>query len=230
MIESLDPYRIIDLSKKVIPGQDDRRCEIRVHKSDRTKDYWSEIDIMSHLGTHVEAPYHFDLNWKDTASFPASAFMGRCVMLKITDIEPAGKITPEHMDKADMGRVRRGDIVLVDTPYHLPPFSYPEKEIRPYVNADMAQWLVDKGVKCVGFSDSVDIETNIPQFQEFHRVAMGNDITFIEVLENFDQLEADVFFLTALPMYVTGLDSCPVRVVAIEGIPGFGLYQDKEKK
>lgn len=223
MVETLGQYRVVDLSKKIIPSQTDRRCEIRVNKSDRTDDYSCEMDLMSHLGTHIEAPYHFDLSWKDIAAFPASAYMGRCVMLKITDIAPAGKITPAHMDKADAGRVHKGDMVLVDTPYHLPPFSFPDpdKEIRPYVNADMGQWLVDKGVKSVGFSDSVDIETNIPQFQEFHRVAMGNDITFIEVLENFDQLEADVFFLTALPMYIEGLDSCPVRVVAIEGIPGF---------
>jgi len=221
MADLVGPYRIVDLTKKVIPDQTDRRCEIRIQKSERTNDYSCEMDLMSHLGTHLEAPYHFDLAWRDTASYPASAFMGRCVMLKITDIEPAGKITPAHMDKADAQRVRKGDIVLVDTPYHLPPFSFPDKEIRPYVNADMAQWLVDKGVKCIGFSDGVDIETNIPQFQQFHRVAMGNDITFIEVLENFDELEADVFFLTALPMYVAGLDSCPVRVVAIEGIAGF---------
>ena len=223
MVESLGPYRVVDLTKKVIPGQTDRRCEIRVKQSERTKDYSCEMDIMSHLGTHLEAPYHFDLGWKDTASFPVSAFMGRCVMLKITDIEPGAKITPEHMEKADGGRVRKGDIVLLDTPYHLEPFSYPDPadEIRPYVNADMGQWLVDKGVKSIGFSDSADIETKVAEFIEFHRVAMGADITFIEVLENFDEIQADVFFLTALPMYVAGLDSCPVRVVAIEGIPGF---------
>ena len=198
-----------------------RRCEIRVNHSERTDDYNCDIDIMSHLGTHVEAPKHWDLNWKDVSDLPASTFMGRCVMLKIDDIEPAAKITAAHMDRADGGRTRRDDIVLVDTPYHLPPFSYPEKEIRPYVNSEMGQWLVDKGVKCIGFSDSVDIETNVPQFKEFHAVTMAHDICFIEVMENFCELEQDVFFLSALPLPFEGLDSCPVRVVAIEGLPGF---------
>jgi len=221
VIEKLGNYRVVDLTKKIVPGQMGRRCEIRLNYSERTDDYNCDIDIMSHLGTHVEAPYHWDLEWKDVSDLPVTAYMGRCVMLKITDIEPAGKITAAHMDKADGGRVGQGDIVLVDTPYHLPPFTYPEKEIRPYVNAEMGQWLVDKGVKCVGFADSVDIETNVPEFKEFHRVAMAYDITFIEVLENFDELEQDVFFLSALPLPFKGLDSCPVRVVAIEGIPGF---------
>ncbi|MBW8000479.1 MAG: cyclase [Planctomycetes bacterium] len=223
MIETLEPYRIVDLSKKVVPGEGDRRCEIRPIKNERSDDYYCELDLMTHLGTHLEAPYHFDLKWKDIAAFPASAFMGRCVMLKITDIEPGARIMPEHLDSADGGRVRKGDIVIVETPYHLPPFSFPDpdKEIRPHVNSDMGQWLVDKGIKCIGFADSVDIETRISDFQDFHRVAMGKDITFIEVLENLDELKADVFFLISLPMYIVGMDSCPVRVVAIEGIPGF---------
>jgi len=221
VIGKLGNYRVVDLTKKIVPGQMGRRCEVRLKYSERTDDYNCDIDIMSHLGTHVEAPYHWDLDWKDVADLPATAYMGRCVMLRITDIEPAGKITAAHMDQADGGRVREGDIVLVDTPHHLPPFTYPEKEIRPYVNAEMGQWLVDKGVKCVGFADGVDIETNVPEFQEFHRVAMAHDITFIEVLENLNELEQDVFFLSALPLPFQGLDSCPVRVVAIEGMPGF---------
>ena len=56
---------------------------------------------------------------------------------------------------------------------------------------------------------------------EFHAVAMKHDICFIEVMENFDELEQDVFFISALPLPFKGLDSCPVRVVAIEGLPGF---------
>ena len=64
MTSQLGDYRVVDLTKKIIPGQMGRRCEIRVNHSDRTDDYNCDMDIMSHLGTHVEAPYHWDLNWK----------------------------------------------------------------------------------------------------------------------------------------------------------------------
>ena len=221
MIEEVNGYRVVDLTKKIIPGEMGRRCELRVNYKEDTDDYFCEIDIMSHLGTHIEAPMHWNLDWKDVGDLPASHFMGRCVMLNITDIEEASKITAAHMDKAAGGRVQKGDIVLIDTPYHVAPFSYPEKEIRPYVNAEMGEWLVDKGVKCVGFTDSADIETEVEHFKEFHAVAMAHDICFIEVMENFNELEQDVFFLSAMPLPFKGLDSCPVRVVAIEGMPGF---------
>ena len=55
---------------------------------------------------------HWELDWKDVSDLPASTFMGRCVMLKITDIEPAAKITAAHMDKADGGRTRKGALAL----------------------------------------------------------------------------------------------------------------------
>ncbi len=222
MVEKLNGLRVVDLTKRIIPNKmGGRRCEIRIKYSERTDDYNCDIDLTSHLGTHLEAPRHWNLDWKSVADLPATQFLGRCVMLKLTAIEPAAKISAYHLDEADGGRVKKGDIVLVDTPYHLPPFSFPEKEIRPYVNAEMGQWLINKGVKLIGFSDGVDIETEVEEFKQFHDVAMAQDICFIEVLENFDELEKDIFFLIAEPLPFEGLDSCPVRAVAIEGLPEF---------
>ena len=53
MAEKLGNCRIVDLTKKIIPGQMGRRCEIRVNYSERTDDYNCEIDTMSHRGTHL---------------------------------------------------------------------------------------------------------------------------------------------------------------------------------
>jgi len=50
---------------------------------------------------------------------------------------------------------------------------------------------------------------------------MPRDIMFLEVMKNLDQLRSDVFFLICQPMPIKGMDSCCVRAVAIEGIPGF---------
>ena len=50
---------------------------------------------------------------------------------------------------------------------------------------------------------------------------MAENITFLEVLKNLEELEKDTFFISFAPMYIKGLDSCPVRVYAIEGLPDF---------
>ncbi len=50
---------------------------------------------------------------------------------------------------------------------------------------------------------------------------LGNDILFIEVMKNIDRLQQDIFLIVYMPLPIIGLDSSPVNVMAIEGIPGF---------
>ena len=54
-----------------------------------------------------------------------------------------------------------------------------------------------------------------------YQICMAENITFLEVLKNLDELKKDTFFISFAPMYIKGLDSCPVRVYAIEGMPDF---------
>jgi arylformamidase len=50
---------------------------------------------------------------------------------------------------------------------------------------------------------------------------MAQNIVFLEVLKNLDQLTTDVFFMSYSPLPIRGLDSSPVRAYAIEGIEEF---------
>ena len=92
---------------------------------------------------------------------------------------------------------------------------------RLQVGADCAQWLADHKVQCVGFGDGVAIEGDVANVKPFHDILMAQNCTFLEVLQNLDQLKSDTFFISYTPMPIIGLDSCPVRVYAIEGLPGF---------
>jgi kynurenine formamidase len=49
---------------------------------------------------------------------------------------------------------------------------------------------------------------------------MENGIPIIEFAANLDQLRSERFTLFVLALPVTGLDSCPVRLLALE--PGDG--------
>ena len=89
------------------------------------------------------------------------------------------------------------------------------------MNGETAQWMVDHGVKCVGFGDGVSIENRNEDVKPFHDICMAENITFLEVLKNLEELSQDHFFISYAPLPIRGLDSCPVRVYAIEGLPGF---------
>ena len=216
----LGPYRVVDLSQPINPATSTRRCKLDRYFQDSSRDYHTNVDIESHLGTHVETPYHYNDGWKDILDLPVTAFMGRAVLLRLA-CAPRAPITKAMLDQADGGRVRPGDIVVLDSPFHSEPFANDPADQRPYLCGESGDWCVGKQVKCVGFGDGVAIEYSVKTACEIHAVVMPHDILFLEVMRNLDRLKADVFFLICQPMPIKGLDSCCVRAVAIEGIPGF---------
>jgi kynurenine formamidase len=216
----LGPYRIVDLSKLIHPEKETRRCEITRYYQDWTRDYHSNMDLESHLGTHVETPYHYNDAWKDILGLPLTAFIGRAVVLNL-DIAPKAPITAKELDAADGGRVKPGDVVILKSAHHCEPFSNNPDDPRPYLCRESGKWFAEKQVKSIGFGDSAAIEHTVEDACAVHEEVMPRDITFLEVMQNLDELKDDIFLLVFMPMPIKGLDSCCVRAVAIEGVPGF---------
>ena len=167
----MNGLRLVDLSKALDPATETRRCSLRrFNTGGPIPDFHTDMDITSHLGTHVECPYHHREDWPGVEGMPLSAFMGRALHLMIDDAPPYTYITPALLEKHLAGWLKPGDIVILDSCYPLPP-------------------------------------------------AAG--VPFIEVLKNLDELTSDTFFMSFVPLPIAGLDSCPVRAYAIEGMPGF---------
>lgn len=216
--------RVVDLTKYLDPATETRRCHLfRFNTGGPIPDFHTIIDITSHLGTHCECPYHHDDNWPDVSALPITNFIRRGVYVVI-DAEPNQHITAKMLEAACGDRIREGDVVILDSNYKLPPFTSktntPEDK-RLLVNGETAGWLLKRKVKCVGFGDGVSIENSNDDVKPFHDILMAANVTFLEVLKNLDELKQDTFFISFSPLYIKGLDSCPVRVYAIEGLEGF---------
>ncbi|MBO5999831.1 MAG: cyclase family protein [Lachnospiraceae bacterium] len=224
-VYELNGLRVIDLTKPLDPATETRRCHLfRFNTGGPIPDFHTIMDLTSHLGTHVECPYHHSDDWPDVAHLPLTAFMGRAIYVNITDMEPYTHITAADLERNCGSRIKEGDIVILDSPNKLPPFTPatngPEDK-RLLIGEESALWFRDKKVKCVGFGDGVSIENCNEDVKPFHDILMAENITFLEVLKNLDQLKSDTFFMSYSPLPITGLDSCPVRVYAIEGIAQF---------
>jgi len=221
----LGKLRVVDLTKYIDPATETRRCKLyRFNTGGAIPDFHTNMDLMSHLGTHCECPYHHNDDWPDVSALPITSFMGRGIYVDITDLKPNEYISAQALDKVLGAKVKEGDVVLLDSPYKLPPFTpktnTPEDK-RLLVNGETAQWMVDHKVKCVGFGDGVSIENSNEDVKPFHDICMAKNITFLEVLKNLEDLHQETFFISYAPMYIKGLDSCPVRVYAIEGLEEF---------
>jgi kynurenine formamidase len=217
----LSTVRVVDLSKVLDPTTERRRCALRRYYTvvNGAGGFHSEIDISSHLGTHLEFPLHVNEAWKDGSKLPVKAFVGRGIKLNLATARPKQLIQRTDLDAADQGRVRPGDTVLLDSPYHSEPFITSPHDERPDLSEEAAQWLLAKRVQCVGWVDGIAIENHVEGCNAFHEILLGNDILLIEVLKGLDQLQEDIFMIVYTPLPIVGLDSCPVRVVAIEGLP-----------
>ncbi len=224
-IYKLGNLRIIDLTKPLDPETEDRRCHLfRFLTDDPIPDYHTNIDITSHLGTHVECPYHHHNNWTDVSSMPLTTFMGRALYLNFGKLEPNSYITPEALEKKCADKLKEDNIVILDSPYKIPPFTSKtntEEDKRLFINRETAIWLRDQKVKCVGFGDGVSIENNNEDVSAFHDVLMVEDIVFLEVLKNLELLQKEIFFMSYTPLNIKGLDSSPVYAYAIEGLKEF---------
>jgi len=138
---NVGPYRSVNLSKIIDPATEKRRCVLRRHATvvQGVEDYHTDVDIMTHLGTHVEAPYHHGDLKKDVMDLPPTHYVGRGVLLRLDTCEPNALITRADLDAADGGWVRTGDVIILDSRYHSEPFEESPDDRRPHLSRESAE-------------------------------------------------------------------------------------------
>lgn len=86
---------------------------------------------------------------------------------------------------------------------------------HPYVNGDVAKYLVDNGVRFIGI-DTINADqtggTEFPVHDLFSekRLMIGENWAF------FDQIDFERPYVIALPMKLIGCDGSPVRAIAVQ--------------
>ena len=211
----LKKYRIVDLSYEVVPpGTDDRPFVIErgfladdAYKHDVSKTH-------SHVGTHVEAPAHFFDGAKDVTDFPLTAFFGRAILLEIDKVGDDIAIMPSDLEEDIGDLIQEGDIVICRNNNQ----ESIKSDNLPHLTPRSARWLRNKKIKMLGIDSYVRLSKDVPSGRKLHAILMIEDITFVEFLDNLDQLKKKEFFFMALPFKVKVMDSSWARAIAIEEI------------
>jgi kynurenine formamidase len=179
-------------------------------------DYTAErIEMSTHSCTHSDAPFHFLENGISIDKIDLRKFQGRGIVLDLRDIRSA-VIEKRHLEKYS-SRVQPGDIVLLYTGW-AQKRALTKEYVRewPYLTGESAQWLVDKGIKCVGV-DTMSVggypagSGNAP-----HLCLLKNEIAIVEELYMDERLfEEDEWYIIALPLKVRDAGGAPTRVIAV---------------
>ena len=217
--------RIVDLSHELIPGQEEYHLRLQTHFTDelypkyiRDDDVWyilQDVEMSSHCGTHVEFPYHHNRNGLDAAGFPLDRLIGDCVLLDFRHKGLNEAVTLDEM-KAIGDKIQTGDMLLFNfgcEKYYRTERSHD----RPYIALEAIDWLIhEKKISLIG-SDASGIEIKGAPNQPVHQLLMDHQIPIIEFAAHLNDLKEERFTLLVLALCVQGLDSCPVRLVALEG-------------
>ena len=215
IVELLSRGRIVELNKVLEPGKEGRRLEIRRFKI-FAGEFMHDIDTMSHIGTHAEAPSHFipalydGKEAPDISEFPAESWWGEAIFINLAKLPPRAKITAEYLKEKG---VRKGDIVLIG--------NSPYKDDEKISMTDAAAlWLAQVGIKLLAMDFSYSIEENFSELGRMtaHVELLSRNIPLIEGLAHLDQLKSERFFFMGLPCRVKGCDAWPIRALAIEGV------------
>ncbi len=218
--------RLIDLSHIIVPGNAGRKFQIETIGADevnpnvvRLKNQWyimHNIFMVNHIGTHIEAPYHLLKNGEDLSQIPLNKLYGEAVILDLKNFPSKTAIKQSQIKKAveNADGIHRGDIVLCNLGY-AKYYGKPEYKNNPYFSTDAIKWLVESGIKLMGVDASgIEIPGNEDHIN--HYTLFKNNIPLIENLNNLDSVDKKRVQLYAFPLSVTGLDSFPLRVVAME--------------
>jgi arylformamidase len=193
------------------------RTSDRYPKYEVDEDVWyimEDIHMSSHCGTHIELPYHHIEHGLDAASFPLESLIGEAILLDFSSKKPGEAITLDEV-KSFETVIRSGDRILFF--YDAGKLYYSEQaHDRPYVETDAVRWLIDKKeMKLIG-TDGSGFEMKGAVNQPIHQLCLENNVPIIEFAANLDQLTRQRFQLFALPLPIKGLDSSPIRLIAVE--------------
>ena len=192
------------------------------------KDY-CHVDVLtlgSHTGTHIDAPFHFLKKGKKIDEFPVQRFVGEGVLIDVSaksdrELIETGDIEPYEKEIAE------GDFVIFRTGRDKY-FGTPRYYLHPFLSAEAAGLLVDRGVALVAIDalnidptyyndDSTPQAKDLPDPEEYgypvHDILLGNDILIVENLCNLDKIKPVRGVYSFLPLKLKDADGSPIRAV-----------------
>jgi arylformamidase len=223
-VASSSGRRVIELSHVLLPGREYYGLEVTTRYVDEAFPEYSrpadahyvisEIRLGSHVGTHIESPFHYLADGADLAAIPLERLVGDASLIDLAGVRG----TDEPIGLGDLvGRaqhVQQGDIVLVRTGLSVH-YRTPAHRDRPFFSQEAIEFLVDQKIACLGV-DCSGVENRGDPDQPLHRLLFSHGVPLIEHLTNLEYLRRRRFFCACVPIRVCRLEACPVAVIAVE--------------
>jgi len=172
------------------------------------------ITLLTHTGTHMDAPAHILAAGATLEKLGLPHFVGSAVALDLTRL-PGAEIGVD--DLRPFRQLLAGkDFVLLRTGWsaHWGEAAYFSG--YPVLSAAAALWLAELDFKGIG-TDTISFDAHDSSALPVHRTFLARDIVLIENLVNLEKVPAGEFFFCCLPLKIAETDGAPVRAIALWG-------------
>lgn len=176
----------------------------------------TEIRMVAHVGTHLDAPSHFIPDGPAIDQIPLGRLHGQGVVWPVR--RRAGEtIGPDDLDGASPP-ARPGDMVLLDTGWSRW-FGTAAYDDHPWLSEAAASWLANRQVSLVGMDlPTPDLPVPRRPAQGFgwpvHKILLSRGVLIAEHLTGLASLSGQRVEIIIGALNVEGADGAPARILA----------------
>lgn len=203
----VDLTQTIETGMPVFPGTDPVQI---ARKYTLAKDGFAELILrmVSHTGTHIDAPSHILSDGKSLDRYPVSFFIGQAMVLDLDHND----ISPDTLSDRD-AELKMVDFVLLRTLWAKKWGKPSYFENVPSPSPSILQQICSYKVRGIGI-DAASIDPMRSISLDNHHTILARNMIIMENLTNLHKLPDHPFKLMALPLKVAGSDGFSARIVA----------------
>ena len=181
----------------------------------------SRLEIVTHIGTHIDAPCHFlDGDRWSIDQVPMELMCKKGRVIPLTDTPPTSPVTADAILATGV-EIDNSVIPILHT-------GWTDKTWgtdrfwgeMPYLDTTAAELMVERGVSAVAmdfFPEApfwLGIEADAPPGRN-HKTLLGNKTIILQMLTNIGGIDTDDFTLFGVPLKLEALDGSPARIFAM---------------
>jgi arylformamidase len=207
----IDVTRALTTGHPSWPGDPPLRLEPSARIADGAAVNVNALHTSLHIGTHVDAPWHYDDGGPRLGGVDLRRLLGEALLLDVSDGD--GAVTAAQLDAALVDQGEHGSLpprVLLHTGEADDwgtTFPVGFRSLDPSVIAALA----DRGVRLVG-TDAPSVDALDSKDLPAHRACAAHDVTIVEGLR-LARVAPGRYELLCLPLSLPDADGSPVRAL-----------------
>ncbi len=188
----------------------------QISKGDSSNSYL--IEIPNHLGTHVDAPRHFDPSGRSIADYGIESLTFKKPLLLNIPKQDSELIMAEDLERHE-DKIIEADILLIKTGFQRFRSSDPQRYSmhNPGLSSNAASYVVKNfpNLRALGL-DTISLSSvdHREDGRLSHKILLsGRDFFIIEDMD-LSKLTESPKMVMVVPLFIEGIDSAPCVVIA----------------